>query len=427
MGSMSSLSAILARRRHAGAIRSALAGSLIAAVLVTAPALAGPAAAPAQEVRALWVTRTALTSPGAVTAMVKSARGGGFNTILVQVRGRGDAYFNGGLEPRAASLAGQPDTFDPLALALALAHAQGLRVHAWVNMALVSSAVELPASRAHLVYRHPEWLMIPRALARDMALLDPRSQLYLDKLVRWTRTQNGEIEGLFASPVPAPAADATVAIVADIVARYPVDGVHLDYIRYPNEEFDYSRGALEAFRTDVLESLATPARRQQERALGADLVAWTEAYSDRWIEFRRHRLTMLVTRLRDSVKARRPEVIFSAAVAPDPREASSRRLQDWASWLDHSLLDVVCPMAYATDPAGFSAQVASARQAAGEKPVWAGIGAYRLSSAETIENIKIARRLGVSGVVLFSYDSLISLPRGLDYLAQIARAAFFAE
>ena len=46
---------------------------------------------------------------------------------------------------------------------------------------------------------------------------------------------------------------------------------------------------------------------------------------------------------------------------------------------------------------------------------------------ETIENIQIARRLGASGIILFSYDSLVSLPRGLDYLSQIARAAFFTE
>jgi uncharacterized lipoprotein YddW (UPF0748 family) len=400
---------------------------LVLGALLQGSALAGPAAPGSTEVRALWVTRSSLTTPAAVTSMVTSARAGGFNTLLVQVRGRGDAYYRGGLEPRASALAGQPDTFDPLALTLSLAHAQGLRVHAWINVGLVSSAAELPASRAHLVYRHPEWLMVPRALARDMALLDPRSQLYLDKLTRWTRVQNGEIEGLYASPMQPPAVDATVAVVADVVARYGVDGIHLDYARYPNDEFDYSRGALEAFRADVLESLGDQARRQHERTIGGDLVAWTEAFPERWTEFRRQRLTALVTRVRESVKARRPDVIVSAAVAPDAKEASTRRLQDWASWLDRSLVDVVCPMAYATDAAAFSAQMAEARQAAGGRPVWAGIGAYRLSSSETVENIRIARRLGASGIVLFSYDSLISLPRGLDYLAQIARAAFFPE
>jgi uncharacterized lipoprotein YddW (UPF0748 family) len=396
----------------------------VLATILVAPLGAAPQKTTAQEVRALWVARTSLTSPAAVAAMVKSAQSGHFNTLLVQVRGRGDAYFNGGPEPRAAALATQPDSFDPLAATLQLAHAQGIRVHAWINVALVSSAAELPASRAHMVYRHPEWLMVPRALARDMVLLDARSQLYLDKLMRWTRAQRADVEGLYLSPVPEEAADATVSVVADLVARYPVDGVHLDYVRYPNDEFDYSRGALEAFRADVLNGLDTPAQRQRERAIGSDLVAWTEAFPDRWREFRCERLTGLVARIRESVKARRPGVIFSAAVAPDAKEASSRRLQDWGAWLQQELLDVVCPMAYATDSALFTAQVAHAREMAGARPIWAGIAAYRLTSSETVESIRIARRLGATGVILFSYDSLISLPRGLDYLAQVARAAF---
>jgi uncharacterized lipoprotein YddW (UPF0748 family) len=385
---------------------------------------AGPKKAEDPEVRALWVKSASLASPTAVAAMVKSAQAGGFNTLLVQVRGRGDAYFNDGLEPRAAVLATQPDSFDPLALTLKLAHAQGMRVHAWIDIGLVSSASWLPASRAHVVYRHPEWLMVPRSLARDMVLLDSKSQLYLDKLLRWTKAQGAEVEGLYVSPVPEDAADATVAIVADVVARYPVDGVHLDYVRYPNEEFDYSRGALEAFREDVLRGLASSARRPTDQPAARDLVAWTEAFPDEWRSFRRDRLTGLVARIRESVKARRDGVIVSAAVVPDPVDAATRRLQDWGTWLRQGFLDVVCPMAYATDRAGFTAQVTQVREVAGARAVWAGIGAYRLSSSDTIENIRIARSLGATGVILFSYDALMSLPSGLEYLTQVSRAAF---
>ena len=86
----------------------------------------------------------------------------GFNTLLVQVRGRGDAYYTTPLEPRSTDLARQPASFDPLATVLTEARERGLRVHAWVALNLVSSAVELPASPEHLVYRHPEWLMVPR-------------------------------------------------------------------------------------------------------------------------------------------------------------------------------------------------------------------------------------------------------------------------
>lgn len=376
------------------------------------------------EVRALWVTRTSLASPASVLDMVRRAQAGHFNTLLVQVRGRGDAYFNDGIEPKAAALDAQPQSFDPLGSVLKLAHERNLRVHAWVNVGLVSSAAELPASRAHMVYRHPEWLMVPRALAREMALLEPKSQLYLDRLARWTRSQTSEVEGLYLSPIPDGALDATVSIVADIVARYPVDGVHLDYLRYPNPDFDYSREAMLAFKADVGGMLSDPDRKRREQTLGNDLLAWTDAFPERWREFRRERLTALVARLHDSVKSRRPGVLFSAAVLPDPAEASAQRLQDWEQWMESRLLDVVCPMAYATDGAGFASQITSARQAAGSRPLWAGIGAYRLSTSQTIENIQTARRLGAAGIVLFSYDSLISMPRGSEYLSQVGRAAF---
>src|SRR5688500_12917070 len=40
------------------------------------------------ETRALWVLRTSLTSPASIASLVEAARQHGFNTLLVQVRGR---------------------------------------------------------------------------------------------------------------------------------------------------------------------------------------------------------------------------------------------------------------------------------------------------------------------------------------------------
>ena len=57
-----------------------------------------------------------------------------------------------------------------------------------------------------------------------------------------------EVEGLFTSPGLPEAAAHIVAVIDDLVARYPVDGVHLDYLRYPGPEFDYSLGVLREFR-----------------------------------------------------------------------------------------------------------------------------------------------------------------------------------
>ena len=136
-------------------------------------------------------------------------------------------------------------------------------------------------------------------------------------------------------------------------------------------------------------------------------------------------MTALMARLRAAVKSERPEAIVSVAAAPDQRDALSRKLQDWGAWLNDGLVDALCPMAYTQEPARFAEQIAGARQVAGERPVWAGIGAYRLSPAQTIENIQTARKLGAAGIVLFSYDSLIDPQQSVPgYLATVGRAVF---
>jgi uncharacterized lipoprotein YddW (UPF0748 family) len=124
-------------------------------------------------------------------------------------------------------------------------------------------------------------------------------------------------------------------------------------------------------------------------------------------------------RVRETVKSRRPQAMVTAAVFPDATEAANRRFQDWGTWLTTGLLDAICPMAYTTDPAVFSTQIANVEHLAGDRPVWAGIGAYQLSPAATVENIRTARRLGTEGVVLFSYDNL-----DLRYVRRVADGAF---
>lgn len=380
-------------------------------------------AQPPEEVRALWVTRVSLTSPASIASLVRSARASGFNTLLVQVRGRGDAYFVGGLEPRAGGLAAQRADFDPLQSVITQARADGLRVHAWVNVNLVASAAELPAGRSHIVYRHPEWLMVPKPLAVELARAGPRSPEFLGRLTRWTRAADS-VEGLFTSPALPAAAAHTVAVIDDLVARYAVDGVHLDYLRYPGPEFDYNLGVLREFRADLEPGLSEAERRRFDARSVGDLIALTDMYPERWAGFRRSRLNALVMRIRTAVKQRRPGVVLSAAVFPDAAEASAMRFQDWRVWMENQWLDVVCPMAYTQDASVFDAQIALARQVAGDRAVWAGIGAYRLTAARTVANIESARRLGASGIILFSYDSLVQPPLGADTLASIGRAAF---
>jgi uncharacterized lipoprotein YddW (UPF0748 family) len=356
--------------------------------------------------------------------MVRAAHAHGFNTILVQVRGRGDAYYTGGTEPRAADLAQGGASFDPLAEVIELARPVGLRVHAWVNVNLIGSAVELPADRNHLLYRHPEWLMVPRELAPQLAQFEPNNPAYAGAISRWTRGQAGAVEGLYASPIIPAAADHVVSIVTNLARRYELDGLHLDYIRYPKETFDYSRYAIAEFRNHVAPTLSDAVRRSIDERAAVDLFAWPDELQEEWRKFRIARLSALVMRIRTAVKRERPAIEVSAAVGPDAEEAAAVRLQDWRSWIDARLLDAVCPMAYTQDPTLFAAQVAAVQAAAGTSAVWAGIGSYRLTPAQTLEHISAARRAGAAGIALFSYDSLIVPPAAPDYLATVGRGAF---
>jgi len=400
--------------------------ALVLLGLTPAHTLKGTASEAANtETRALWVLRSSLGSPESIATLVRTARENGFNTLLVQVRGRGDAYFNSRLEPRATELQRQPASFDPLATVLAASHEAGLRVHAWVNMNLVSSAADLPIAPTHVIHRHPEWLMIPRDLSQELERIKEESPAYIGKLARWTRGQSAGVEGLFISPIIPAAANHLDAVVRDLVTRYKLDGVHLDYARYPTERFDYSRGAIREFRAAVRPTLPVALRREIDARESNDPLAYPDSLPSEWKAFRIERLTALVARMRKTIKSTRQTALVTVATAPDLREARDHRLQDWGAWLQAGLVDAVCPMAYTPEPARFAEQIAAARDVSGGRQIWAGIGAYRLPPAQTIENIETARRLGAAGVVLFSYDSLVD-PRqsSVNHIALVGRQAF---
>jgi uncharacterized lipoprotein YddW (UPF0748 family) len=380
---------------------------LAVAAQTTLPVIAAPRE---NEVRALWVRRTSLESPEAIRKMVAAAATAGFNTLFVQA----DADIT---TPRLPE-------FDAISEAIAQAHATGLRVHAWVDVARVAAPDELPSARDHVVYLHPEWLMVPRAIAAELLEVDSHNPDYLGRLERWTRANSSRVDGLYVSPLQPDAAAHTAEIVRDLVRRYAFDGVYFDHVQYPGDDFDYSRRSIEAFR-DVLRPQLLAAERQRLDAIEAiDPFAYPNEFSNQWRQFRQSQLTALVARLRSTVKSARPSALVSAAVTSDASIAEQDRLQDWRTWLNNGFLDALCPIVPAGDATQFAAQLARVQAMAGGRPVWAGIGANRLSQRETLDDIGAARRAGAQGVILFSYDSLISPPKGTEYLSAIGRGAF---
>lgn len=352
-----------------------------------------PAPESQAEMRGLWVVRTALVSPETVDRVVDEAAEAGFTALFVQVRGRGDAFYDSRVVARSPLLAKQPSSFDPLARLIERARSRELQVHAWVNVLLAAGFAQPPPAD-HVVAQHPDWLMVPKSAA--VQALRPHAPIL--KLVKDAARKDSDVEGYYLSPASAAVAEHLDDVVREIVRGYPVAGLHLDFIRYPNKDFDYSRSALSAFGV----------RQKTKQPLQAAL-----ASPGTYAEFRRETLTGLAARLAQAARSERPGLCVSSAVVPDEATALGQKFQDWPAWSARGILDAVVPMTYATDSRIFREQVAQAR-ALSPKPVWAGVGSYRLPLEGTLEKISLARQAGAHGVVLFSHESLQSADRAAD-------------
>jgi uncharacterized lipoprotein YddW (UPF0748 family) len=288
-----------------------------------------------------------------------------------------------------------------LARLLDRARGRGLEVHAWINV-LLTAHFGQPLPAGHVLRSHPEWVMLPRAAAPAGLASRPADLL---RLAREAARGDGDVEGYYVSPSSPAVSDHLEAVMRELVREYPVAGLHLDFIRYPGPDYDYSRAALEAFR----------------RTSGAkDLLGGPTRDPQGFDAFRRSAVTALVRRLAGAARAERQGLVLSAAVAPDEAHAVSQRFQEWPRWLDLGLLDAICPMAYTPDSRLFRAQIESA--VARTPPrllVWAGIGAYRLNLEGTVEKIRLAREAGAAGVVVFSHESL-----GREDLDRLREQAF---
>jgi len=388
-----------------------------------------PVALPVNEVRALWVVRNTLTSPEKIHNMVERASAAGFNTLIVQVRGRGDAYYKSRWEPRAIELKDQPTDFDPLATTVAAAHQRGLKVHAWLNTSLLANLDALPADPNHVYNKHPDWLAVPRPVAAELYRLSPQDPHYRERILEWSKANRAELKGVYAGPANPKVREHIYRIWIDVLEHYPVDGLHFDYVRLASPDFDYSRTSLQSFWKWLEPELSDSERRRLKKSLKENPLAAAESHADRFAEFQRAQITLLVQRIYREVKKRRPEALVSAAVFANDENAYTRRFQDWRRWLQMGILDVACPMAYSMDTAVFKKQIEVATFTAhgADRRVWAGIGAYRITVESTVEKIDVARKLGSDGIILFSYDFTAtpgSLNPAGDYLERVRRAAF---
>lgn len=357
------------------------------------------------EVRAMWVVRDAMTSPQKIRNAVLLAKKYRFNTLFVQVRGRGDAFYESPFEPRAEQLAGQPRAFDPLAVAVEEGHRAGLQVHAWMNTFLVWHQKRRPYASDHVVNRHPEWLV-------------------QDRHGRTPRTLRGDCEGAYLDPAFPGVRTHTRDVFLDVTRRYAVDGIHFDYVRFPGGDYSFSPYTLAQFREHMLPALTPNQARYVDAKRAHNRLAWYYCFRGEWRAWRQSLVTETVRTIADEARRLRPGVIVSAAVFPSYSVAARDKGQAWHDWLRDGILDAACPMAYNRSTQLVAAQIRHAVAHASGKPIIAGVGAWQMPAASAIAKTRAFRDVGAAGINFFSYNGMTRQGTTEAYLATLCRALF---
>jgi uncharacterized lipoprotein YddW (UPF0748 family) len=330
--------------------------------------------------RYFWLVRDGLESRESIDALIEKAAEAGANGIIVQVVGRAEAYYNSAILPAASFQAG----FDPLAYTISQARPRGLEVHAWINAFLVWSSPYPPDDTTHIWHTHPEWFMA-------------------DQFGRSTREYTPEecerngLVGATLSPALPEVREFLADVASEIAVNYNVDGIHLDYIRYPNPSFGFESYATGAF---FLETGLDPLdlfRRYAEN----------EELAETWSSWRINQVSLTVETVRSVLRSEAPGVLLSCAVMADPFEARSHYSCDWRSWVEAGLVDFVCTMAYTTNTQK-ARELAALGAAVCPERVIHGIGVYNQPMSSAFTGASEALNNGISGICVFSLNSLSS-------------------
>ncbi|MBC7187528.1 MAG: family 10 glycosylhydrolase [Calditrichaeota bacterium] len=323
--------------------------------------LLAPLAVRGAELRALWVTRWDYRTAEDVRAIVQNAAQYRFNTLLFQVRGNGTVCYRSSMEPWAEEFGGQDPGWDPLQTAIDEAHARGIALHAWVNVYPGWRGTVPPADPQQLWNSHRDWFMV-----------DPNGAVQrLNNHYTWLSPTNPEVQAYLHR------------LFVELLERYDVDGIHLDYFRFPGPGFSFDLPSLTQFR--LYHNGRSPAEAPAA-----------------WDEWRRSALTRLLTVLYGAVKAHRPDAVVSSAVIGDLQTGRQLFLQDSHRWLAMGVIDVIFPMIYTSDTTLFRRLAAEHLQDDKGRLVCPGIDA----TADWRAQVEIARRLGAQGFALFSYQAL---------------------
>jgi uncharacterized lipoprotein YddW (UPF0748 family) len=354
----------------AGKLALAIAGLSLLAGCQTGPRMAGP-------VRAIWVTRFDYKTADDVNRIIENCDDAGFNTVVFQVRGNGTAFYRSQIEPWAEQFNFTDPGFDPLQVAVAKARERGVQLHAWVNVVPGWRGTKPPTDPNQVYNTHPEWFWYDQQGQRQ-----PLTSFYVS-----------------LNPCLPEVRQYIVSVMKEIVANYDVDGIHMDYIRFPNEPPAIPAGS----GIDYPRDARTLALYKEQTHLAPDENA------EAWNRWRTEQVTQLVADIHDMMRANRPRAALTASVGSDP-ESSVRHFRDEKAWIQRKLIDAAFPMNYKSDLETFKTGLASWLPPSEDMPIVPGMWfASRIApeAQPEVARQQIEYAIQTTGnVCVFSYASL---------------------
>lgn len=317
--------------------------------------------------RGMWTQSGAGLYPGDWPRTCRELVAGGVNAVIPFVHSPGVAHYASSNTPRSQIFHSRGDQVRACCEA---ARAQGLQVHAWKIC----------------------WNMEDAAPG------------LVQQLQRQGRLQVSDTGTPLAWLCPTHPAnrDLEIKAVTEIVRNYPVDGIHLDYIRYRDSHHCFCTGCRQAF----------------ERKIGRRVGRWPSnarsgELAPRFRRWRADVISSFVAEVRQAVQAIRPGVAVSAAVYGYYPRCIDSIGQDWGAWLARGDVDFLCPMNYTPDPNLFTKWTRNELALPGAVGrIYPGIGATatesQLTPIQVIDQIQIARREGAAGFVLYELTDAVA-------------------
>jgi len=312
-----------------------------------------------EQTRSLWVSRWDYSSANDIQKIIANAAQLNFNTILFQVRGAGEALYDSRIEPRSELL--KNAAWDPLQTAINSAHMTGLQLHAWINVYPGWSGDMPPNDTTQLYYQHPDWFMHDVFGRRNG----------LAKGYQWLSPTHPEVSSYL------------LAVCKELVENYDIDGLHLDYIRFPAASFSYDPASVRTFR----------------QKYGAS----PEARPTAWRLWRQNSITAFLDSLYENVKLSKPDLVVSAAVVANYDLGKKIYFQDSHGWLQRGCVDAIYPMLYTNDTELFKRRLSDFVQNNHNRHVYAGIN---LEYDDLDGKLALIDELGAPGLGIFSYAEI---------------------